>query len=197
MQPQESEAQILVAIVDETYDVAEDDAWERDREEYRLGLEREFGLPFVEGNIGPSADFPAFITLLQTASIPNWVVLVSAFFLGKPIMENWEAWRDMGKRINSFFKRPTYLNRQGAAAIAVDRLFDELGGPPHSLRLLSYRAVPVAERDDLSDTPRVGEIAEAQDTLQLGFIIHIFDVEADGDVFRVSVDGRKTNIVRL
>lgn len=197
MQPSEGEGQLLVAIVDQTYGVAEDDAWEREREKYRLGLETEFGVPFEEGNIGPSADFPAFITLLQTASIPNWALLISAFFLGKPINDNLSAWREMGQKIRAFFKRPTYLNRQGAAALAVERVFDELGGVPNSIHLLSYRVVHAPESDSLADMNRGDEIAEGPDTLYLGFILHIFEIDADGNVFRVSVDGRNANIVRL
>lgn len=197
MQPSEDVDQLLVAVVDETYGMTEDDNWERESEKFRLDLEREFGVSFVEGNIGPGADLPAFITLLQTASVPNWLLISAAFFLGKPINDNLSAWYDIGRKIRTYFKRHIYLNRQGAAALAVERISDELNGMPRSIQLLSYRVDQLSDSDVLHDIKSGDEIAEAPDTIYLGFVTHIFEVRADCTVFRVSVDGKTTNILRL
>lgn len=170
----------------------------RDREAFRLKLEEEHGLPFEDGNIGPSADLPAFITLLQSdVHVPIWVLLSSIFFLGEPLTKNFDAWRKMGRKIRSLLTRPTYLNRQGAAALAVDALFGAIGNSPTSLRLISYRIDHIGEVTDLASAELGTEIMEAPDTLYLGFFRHIFEIEADGVQFRVSVDGCEAKAQRL
>lgn len=198
MQAFEQDGEVLIAVVDETYGKSEDDDWERDREKFRLGLEYEFGLRFEDGNIGPGADFPVFITLLQTkVSVPLWQVVAAAFFLGKPLKDNFEAWRDIGAKIQSFLQRSVFVNRQGAAALAVDAVFDELGGNPEMLQLLSYRTGHISEPGDLATMERYTQIAEALPTVYLGDIRHIFEIEADGMVFLVTVDGTTTKTLRL
>lgn len=190
--------QILIAVVDETYGVNQDDTWDREREKYRLELEAEFGMLFEEANIGPGADFPAFVTLLtSTATVPVWTLLVAAFFLGKPITDNLSAWREIGQKIRVFFNRPIYLNRDGAAVLAAEAIIDALGGLPTSMRLVSYRTNHVSEQDDLAAMDRGTEIEEAPATLFLGCIRHIFEIDADGALFRVSVEGRSAQLLRL
>lgn len=197
-QLQEGESNILIAVVDETYGTSDDYDWERDREAFRLKLEEEHGLPFEDGNIGPSADLPAFITLLQSnVYVPLWVLISSLFFLGKPLTENFDAWRKMGSKVRSLLTRPTYLNRQGAAALAVDALVDAIGGSPKSLQLISYHVDHIGGEIDLASAELGTEIMGAPDTLYLGFIRHIFEIEADGVQFRVSVDGREAKARKL
>lgn len=197
-QPTERDGLILIAVVDETYGITEDEAWEREREAYRCQLELEFGMPFSDADIGPGASLPAFVTLLQgTASIPLWVLLSGAFFLGKPLHENLKAWCDMAATIRSFFKRPVYLNRQGAAALAVEAVLDAMGGLPGAIRLTGYRTLHVADEADISTLPSYDQIEEALPTLFLGFIRHIFEIEADGVSFHVTVDGRSVSALRL
>lgn len=197
-QLQEGEGTILIAVVDETYDRSEDDDWERDREAFRLKLEEEHELPFEDGNIGPGADFPAFITLLQSnVHVPLWVMISSIFFLGEPLTKNFDAWREIGRKVRSLLTRPAYLNRQGAAVLAVEAVMNAIGDPPESLRLISYRIDHLGEETDLASAELGTEIMDAPDTLYLGFIVHIFEIEADGVQFRVSVDGREAKAQRL
>jgi hypothetical protein len=198
MQAFEQDGKVLVAIVDETYGKSQDADWERDREKFRLRLEHEFALPFEDGNIGPGADFPVFITLLQTkVSVPLWQVVAAAFFLGKPLKDNFDAWRDIGRKIQSFLQHSVFLNRQGAAALAVEAVIDELGSNPEFLQLQSYRTAQILEPGDLASMERQTQIAEALPTLHLGFIRHIFEIQADGAMFRVSVDGTTTETLRI
>ena len=198
MQAFEHEGNLLIAVVDETYGTSDDDDWERDREQFRLRLENESGQRFEDGNIGPSADLPAFITLLQTeAHVPVWMLVASIFFAGKPLLDNIEAWPKLAKKLRPFLKRPAYLNRQGSAVIAMEAVFEAIGREPNTLQLLSYRTVHLGEPNDLSNMERDTEIAEPLPTLYLGFVRHIFEVEADGIVFRVSVDGREPKILKL
>jgi hypothetical protein len=198
MQAFERDGLILIAVVDQTYGTSDDDEWERDRELFRLSLEKEFGQRFEDGNIGPGADLPAFVTLVQAGlHVPYWVLASSIFFLGKPLRDNFDAWRDIGQRLRPFFKFPAYLNRQGAAVIAVEALLDELGGAPNELQLLSYRIVHIGEEHDLTEYDRFSEIADALPTLYLGFIRHVFEIRADGVIFRIGVDGTQSELVKI
>lgn len=188
----------LVAIVDETYAANDDDHWPQAREEYRLRLQEEFGVAFEDGDIGPGASLPAFLTVLQTtAAVPVWTLVASTFFLGKPLNENLKAWQEMGKRLGTFFKRPVYLNREGAAIVAVDAVLEALNGLPHSIQLRSYRTQHVTDPDDLLAVEPSSEIAETLPTIYLGYVRHLFEIEANGDLFRVSVEGKKAKLHKI
>lgn len=195
MQPTEQDGEIFLLVIDETYDSGE--TWAEDSERYRLDLQREFGVDFEEANIGPGFDIPAFLTILATTTVPLWSLILGAFFLGKPINENLDAWHAIGKRLRQFFKRPVILSRNGAAVIAVEAIFEEIGGTPKSLRLSSYRVGHLGEIGKLKEADASQEISATPPTLNLGLVLHIFEIEADGIVFRVGVDGKATEIVRL
>lgn len=195
MQPTEQADEIFVLVVDETYG-GDESTYSEDSERYRLQLEKEFNVQFAEANIGPGADMPAFLTVLVTTSVPLWSLLLGAFFLGKPINDNLDAWDALGKRLGQFFKRPVYLSRNGAAVLAVEAVLENMDGLPKELQLCSYRISHLDEREFKRGKPS-REIAAAPDTLYLGFIWHIFEIEADGILFRVKVDGRKTKVIRL
>lgn len=198
MQAFEQKDCILVAVVDERYGRSEDEDWVREREVYRRGLEEEFGQRFEDGNIGPGADLPAFLTLIQSnIEVPAWLIVASIFFAGKPISDNLDVWAKLGKRIRRFFTRPVYLNRYGAAVVAIEAVIETLGHPPESLQLLSYRVLHVGEEDDLSKMVRSNEIADPLATLYLGFIRHVFEVKADGVLFRIGTVGRHATIITL
>lgn len=197
MQRTEDIDQILIVVVDETYPPTDEDAWEAESEAYRRDLEQEFGVRFQEANVGPGADIPAFLTLLATTSVPLWSVVAAAFFLGKPINENLTAWRDIGRKISEFFSRPVILGRHGASVLAVEAVFDEMGGTPKTIRLLSYRPSHIGEAQDLAQLPEGTEILENPPTLNLGLVRHVFEIEADGKKFRVGVDGKSVQVVPL
>lgn len=160
MQPTENIDQILVVVLDETYPPTDEDAWEEESEAYRRGLERQFGIRFQEANVGPGADIPAFLAILATTSVPLWSV--AAFFLGKSINENLTAWQEIGRRIRSFFSRPVILGRHGASVLAVESVFDEMGGIPKSIQLFGYRPAHIGESEDLTQLSAGNEILETR-----------------------------------
>jgi hypothetical protein len=149
-QPDEASSQIFILIVDETYG-GEEETWEEDSERYRQDLERDFKCEFAEANIGPGADIPAFLTIIATTTVPLWTVLLGAFFLGKPINENLSAWAEISRKVRSFFGKPVVLARNGAAAIAVEAVCEEMGGLPKTIRLLSYRAGHIGDSESIGD----------------------------------------------
>lgn len=195
-QPDEESSQIFILIVDETYG-GDEETWEGDSERFRRGLECEFECKFEEANIGPGADIPAFLTTIATTTVPLWTVLLGTFFLGKPINENLTAWSEIGRKVRSFFGRQVVLARNGAAAIAVEAIFEEMGGLPKTVRLLSYRTGHIGDSDGIGDILRSDEIQGNVPTLNLGHVRHIFEIEADGVLHRVTVDGKRARVLRL
>ena len=194
-QPTEAGGQLFLIVIDETYGIDEE-TWEAESERYRQGLEREFGSNFREVNVGPGADIPAFLTDLMTANVPAWTVLLGGFFAGKAIKENREAWGGMIRAIRRFSARPVVLGRHGAAVLAVEAVMDEIGGLPKIIRLKSYRAGHFGEYGSLAEADPGEGIAQNPPTLNLGQVIHLFEIEADGMRFRVSVKGRETEVLR-
>ena len=89
------------------------------------------------------------------------------------------------------------LARNGAAAIAVEVVCDEMGGLPKTVRLLSYRAGHIGDSESIGEIPRSDEIRENVPTLNLGYVRHIFEIEADGVKHRVIVDGKKAEVIKL
>jgi hypothetical protein len=124
-----------------------------------------------------------------------WTVVLGAFFLGKPINDNLDA--EIGAKIRRFFSRPVILSRHGAAVIAVEAVFDEIGGMPKAVRLLSYRRHHAAYDEDLKLLPTSHDIEPSPPVLNLGHMLHVFEIEADGVAFRVAVDGKLTRVIPL
>lgn len=184
----------LIAIQDGSYGVS-DEEWPTASAAFRRGLEAEFGVSFEEGNVGPSVDLPAFITLLQTPTVPLWQLAVAAFLLGKPIKDNWEAWRDMARAVRAFFSRPAFLNRQSAIPIAVEAVMVTTNEPPKSIRLLGYEVGQVMEPVDAASV--IEGVSNEPDTIYLGFVRHVFEIEADGERFRVEIEGTTINVNHL
>jgi hypothetical protein len=196
MQDSERDGELVIIVLDETYG-GDETTYERDSAKHRLRLEDQFKVQFEEVNVGPGFDIPAFLTILTTASVPLWATLLGAFFLGKPINENLGAWREIGTKIRTFFSRPVILARHGAAVIAIEKVFDEMGGLPKSLRLLSYGATHIGEDSKSSKSKKSVHIDPTPETINLGVIRHIFEIEADGTRFRVWVDGMSAKLVQI
>ncbi len=189
--------EVYICVLDETYDV-DCGTYKQEAEERQKFVElisNEFRSDFVEVNIGPGADLPAFLTLLSEHYLVSVIGTVLAVFLsGKPIVDNLEAWPKLAAKIKKFFTRNVYLNRNGAAVIAIDAIFEHMHGIPKSIKLLGYRSAPYADSALLSNLTLLAEISNSVETLYIGATNHIFDIEADGVPFRVSVDGKNVMI---
>lgn len=203
MQPLEKHGQLFIIIIDEAYTgtdknfAGDEKDYEENSEAFRRQIEQEFGTPFIEANVGPGADVPAFLTILSTAQVPLWTLVLSAFFMGKKINENLDAWRDIGKKVRSFFSREVVLSRHGAAVLAVERVFDEMGGTPKSIELLSYQLGMWGDEEKLDEVEFGKTIDEAGDILYLGMACHLFEIVADGVHFRVGVQNTKVTLIRV
>lgn len=196
MQPTESEGQLFVLVVDAPYYSFDEDSYPRESEAFRLMLEAEFGLPASEANIGPGADVPAFLIDIVNGSVPGWLLLLNVFFAGEPIKKNLAVWLEAARQLRKFLSRPGALGRHGASILALEAVFQEMGGIPKTVKLLSYRSEH-DDRVDLADFSRSSEIGPNPPTLTLSRVKHLFEIEADGVLFRVSVEGTRTDIIRI
>lgn len=198
--------EILVFIVDESYGreheyvdptrFEDEIAWvSAASQKYRGGLVEELSEPFERVNVGPGADLPAFVVVISEKVFPLIPWLMAVFFSGKPIVDNLDAWPEILKRISPFYSRQVLLNRQGAAVLAFNAVLDEMEGIPKTVRLISYRNGYCYDEEEFI-VGCDGRIDDAPSTLNLGLIKHIFDIEADGVIFGVTVDGKRVTIRR-
>lgn len=195
-QPSEDVDHILVAILDETYGDTSDDDWPVAREGFRRTLEADFGLSFADADIGPGASFPAFAALLEPLVLPASAA-IGVLIAGKPIREGLDNWLVLAGRLRKLFQRRVYLNRNGAAALAIEAVAKQYGSLPRSIQLVGYQVQHVLAPDDLAALDPLTEIADAPGTIYLGALRHIFEFDVEGATFRVSVEGRDVKTLRL
>lgn len=204
-QREEAPDEVLIFVVDESYDRIDEyvnwddytDEWSTTEAASGIFLDRisaEFAAEFEEANIGPGADLPAFVTVIASNIVPLIPWLMAVFFSGKPIVDNIEAWRTILGKIRPFFSRTVVLNRNGAAVLAMDAVFEDMGGIPKKVVLHGYK--PDYRYDDTElVAPR--EIEDSMPTLNLSMVKHVFHIEADGVLFVVAVDGTNVTAKRV
>ncbi len=198
MQRTESESEIQIAVIDPTYLDDDGDNVEERSEAFRRALEDEYGVDFIDGDIGPSASIAAFITFVAA----NWEFIgpaaLAVFFGGKRVEDSWNWWASKAQMILSFSKKQSIsVNRNGAAILAVEAIKNEIGKEPDALKLLSYGIGHMGEADDL-ESFRIDQVVDGPtDTLFLGFTKHVLEIEADGQRFRVGVEGSDVEVIRL
>lgn len=196
MKTTEQENEIVIAIIDETYRRNEE-TYETESQLYLKSLRDEFNEDFEESNVGPGADIPAFVTVLTENLLPLLPWLAAVFFSGKPLIDNIDAWRSIATRVRKYFSRPTVLNRNGAAAIAIESVMTDLGGTPRFIRLKSYRPAGIWEIEDFHKLSEFAEISDSPEVIQLGLVFHVFQIEADSVDFLVGIDGTRVLIRRV
>ncbi|QLL42824.1 TIR domain-containing protein [Sulfitobacter pontiacus] len=204
-QREEETNEVLIFVVDESYDRIGEyvnwddypDEWSATEAASKVFLDRiktEFDCEFEEANIGPGADLPAFVTFIASNVVPLIPWLMAIFFSGKPIVDNIEAWRTILSKIRPFFCRTVVLNRNGAAVLAIDAVFEDMGGIPKKVVLLGYK--PDYRYND-AELVAPTEIEDPMPTLNLSMVKHVFQIEADGVSFVVAVDGTKVTANRI
>ena len=204
-QREEQSDEILIFVIDESYDrIGEYVNWDDYADEgaatdaasqiFLSRIKSEFDADFDEANIGPGADLPAFVTVIASNLVPLIPWLMAVFFSGKPIVDNIEAWRALLSKIKPFFRRTVVLNRNGAAVLAMDAVFEEMGGIPKKVVLHGYK--PDYRYDD-TQLIAPAEIEDPMPTLNLSMVKHVFHIEADGVSFIVAVDGFKATAKRI
>lgn len=204
-QREEQSDEILIFVIDESYahigeyvnwdDYADESAaTEAASKIFLTRIKSEFDADFEEANIGPGADLPAFVTVIASNVVPLIPWLMAVFFSGKPIVDNIEAWRTLLSKIRPYFSRTVVLNRNGAAVLAMDAVFEDMDGIPKEVVLHGYK--PDYRYDD-AELVAPTEIEDPMPTLNLSKVKHVFHIEADGVSFVVAVDGTKVTAKRV
>lgn len=183
-----------VYIQDASYTAQEDQSdWEERSIALKASLEKEFGCAFQDADIWPGASLPAFVVQLAGEAWPYLAMALYVFFKGKDIEENLDAWPKLYERINPFRKYKPYFNREGSAVLALKAIREALGHEPSSIRLVGYRATQVGEPP--LDWDAVTGIDDGPTELYVGWVAHLFRIEADGRLFNVAVEQNEVFIV--
>lgn len=191
----EGPEEILVCIVDDSYGQPSELGEEQQYELFKAQIEKEFSQAFEEVDVAPGYSIPAFATIVQVLS-DFWPLLVATFFLAKPVSENLEVWGIVAQRIRKYFSRPdVVLGRNAAAALAVEAIFEDMGGVPRTLVCSQYFWRD--RRFEKEDFSNGHVIQEGPRTEYLSMAIHIFRVRADGIEFEVRVDGKTVHTKRV
>lgn len=174
----ENRGLVQVFLPDLTYHFTrEDEHSEAISNGYRKGLVAEFGAEFVESNIGPGFDIPAFSTLVDVSIYIG--AGVALFFKGSEIVQGWEAWLSAYQRLHRFLHRRPTFDRGAAAIVALDRVVQMNGKPPQRLRLVGYSAeLSFTAEGDTVAIPL--EIMDPVPDLNLGITSHVFSIDVDG-----------------
>lgn len=191
----EGPEEILVCIIDETYGGEDELDEELSFDRTRRQLETEFSQEFVEVDIAPGAELPAFAVVVQFLS-DHWGHLIAAFFLAKPVSDNLEVYLKAAKSIKKYFSNHSVvLGRNAAAALAVEAVFDDMGGVPKNLECLQYYWRDSRFSEEFSADQK--SLQNAPETEYLSVAVHVFKIRADGVDYRVEVDGKTVHATRV
>ena len=192
---EEGPEEILVCIVDDSYGKLSELSEEQQYEWFKAQLKKEFNQEFAEVDVAPGYSLPAYATFIQSVS-EYWPILVATFFLAKPVSENLEVWRSAATRIKKYFTRPdVVLGRNAAAALAVEAIFEDMGGIPKNIQCSQYywRDRRFKE-EDFSN----GQLLQEGPRMEyLSMAIHFFIIIADGVNYEVEVDGKSVRTKRV
>ena len=197
MQRNEAGNEIVICLIQETYDTEAGRDESSEYERYKAELELEFGVEFEEVDVHPGASLPAFLTTISEQVVPLLPWLMAIFMSAKPVKENLETWVELAGTIKRFFGREVILSRNGAAVLAVDAIFEELGDIPKKLQLLNYGLFDSRFPEQSEDGDSNNPVCEAPRTDYLSVTGHRFRILADGVQFEVVVQGKDVKLSRL
>ncbi len=195
MQRNESETEIFVYLVDETYDVVTDWDEEEVSSMYLRGLEAEFDTSFEAADVAPGASLPAFLTVISENIIPLLPWLMAVFFSAKPVKENLGVWQEAAKQIRRYWHKCVVLSRNGAAVVAVDAVFREIKNHPKAIELKRYWTSDKRFDEKCEVGGEENSISSTPPTEYLSVTKHHFEIVADTVTFKIVVDGKNISIV--
>lgn len=194
----EGETELMVCIIDPLYGKSEEAEEDGYFSKTLSSYENIYGTKFEEVDVAPGYSLPAYATFIELIS-EYWPLLVAAFFMAKPASENLLVWRALAKRVRRLFPgNQIALGRNAAAALAVEAVFDELGGIPKTIECKRYYIID--RRDfgkEFEDTHREKRIDLSPSTEYLGMVIHNFKITADGETFCVYIDGKSVIVQKV
>jgi hypothetical protein len=185
---------IKIYVPDKTYG---GDDWETESPKFRDALVKLFDQSFEEIDLGTGASELAFWTTLVVS--PPIVAALAIFFNGKRIEENLDAWQKLYKRLTGYLEHRAVFDRDGAAILAIEGIRSALGKLPSSVRLVGYHTDSLFNRsleEAQSDNAVVHVIGEPLSWVRAA-TMHIFQIEADGEMFKVIVQGPRVVTAKI
>lgn len=150
-------------------------------------IQSETGLELDEVDIAPGYSLPAWLAEIDPNSVITGGLLIGAFFQGKNILKNLDAWAQLASRLKALIFRKVFLNRTAAASLALDELLAQLDFDPQSeVSLISYTAY---DRRYQWNEGQISNEANVRVEYQ-AFVIHAFEFKVDEGVYLVVVDGK-------
>jgi hypothetical protein len=180
-----------VLFVDTTYG-GDGDEDENNRQE-KARIEKEFSVQLEDVDIHPGASLPAFMLTVNFVVPVIAVAITTAFFKGKNIKENLDAWSDIARGLKRFLRGPVYLNRTSATALAIEELRQYIGDQSKIICLTRYSTFD-NRFQQLEDAT---EQEESQRLEVHSCITHVFDFEVDGRKFLAVVEGTDAGVKEL
>jgi hypothetical protein len=162
---------------------------------FRKEPEVEYGEKVRFASIGTGAAMASYF--VELVSDPYRAV-VTLFFAGKALKEGFEAWGWMYERLPKFFHRRPTFDREGAAALVYNAVVEKLDGIPNSYKLKGFATqhrLAYLHLKNLPDPGPLTAIEPDRDRVERA-VVYVFQVEADGRDFRVTVDGHNVKFLQ-
>jgi hypothetical protein len=166
--------------------------------EFRQSLEAEYKEEFQFTSIGTGAALASYFVELVSDPYRDAATAAAVFYTGKAIKEGLESWGWIYAQLSKFFRREPTFDRNGAAILAYQAITAELGHVPASYQLKGFANQNRLAYPDPSNLPDLGEltiIEPAPDRVQRA-IVYVFQIVADGQEFRVEVDGHEVRFLQ-
>jgi hypothetical protein len=174
----------------------ERDRWEVITLDFKREIESEFQQEFAFTSIGPGWAEAAYYTYVSFGAIGATAsAVVTLFFQGERINKNLDAWSLIYKKIAPFVHRNPTLDRNGAAALAVEKVCDRLGGLPASIELIGHCIVSKLVTFGRDDDPGFLTDIEPAPTRVTSPSVYVFQIKADERQFRVLVHGVNVRLI--
>jgi hypothetical protein len=190
MQPNENNDQICVFLIDESYGGPMDDE-ELAYEQNFKKLKDEFGVGLEEVDVMPGASLPAFL-LVVFDNLP-WIVDVLAS--GLVLKDTAIQIQKIASKLREYFHREIVLNRNAASMLALDAVFNDMGGIPKNIKIDGYYVRDIRD-EEVSIETKTETISPSIPTEYLAVSEHVFDITADKVRFVVTIRGKSVLLQR-
>ena len=109
-----------------------------------------------------------------------------------------EVWIRAAKTIRCYFVRPDIvLGRNAAAALAIEAVFEDMGGIPKTIECVGYHWRDRRFSEDEIDTSERQKIERGPRTEYLSMAIQVFKIRADRVEYEVIIDGKSVSARRI
>ena len=183
---------VCIAFVDTTYPNFGDS--EIESCSLKSKLEAELSVELEEVDIYPGASGPGWLLEVNLSDLTLAAGFFVLFFKGENVSKSLEAWISIASKIRFFLGRPACLSRSAAASLAIDEVLAVRGAETAvQIRLVRYSSADSRFQTWTDATER--QIGPALEPLSV--IIHVFELEVDGDRYLAVVDRTDVGVMPI